>query len=72
MKDDKTKIHALPNANLDNARAESLKRLLPDFADEVAVIAEIRMINYKAHLEQGFTADQALKLCVYLSQPTHS
>ncbi len=65
----KDNVKALPGANL-NAQAaamEQLKRNMPELIKVLPVIAELRMKNYLAHLEKGFTEDQALELCKFLS-----
>ena len=65
----KDNVKELPGANL-NAQAaavEQLKRNMPELIKVLPVIAELRMKNYLAHLEKGFTEDQALELCKFLS-----
>ena len=43
---------------IERARAESV------YTEEVAaVIAEHRMVHYKAYLKEGFTPEQAIELC---------
>lgn len=67
--DTKNNVKELPGANLDKGLAaiEQLKRNMPEIVGLLPVIAELRMKNYLAHLEKGFTEDQALELCKFLS-----
>lgn len=57
-------VHSLPNADTSKVWAETVRRLMPDLLDEAAVLAELRMGNFKAHKAAGFTDDQALRLCI--------
>lgn len=61
--DDKIRILDLGDKNEMRAALEQLKRSLPVWKEQAAVIAEIRKASYDAHIEQGFTPDQALELC---------
>jgi hypothetical protein len=45
------------------ASLESLRRVLPLQAELAGEIAKARFASYKAHLEAGFTPEQALALC---------
>lgn len=49
------------------AAIEELKRNLPEITKQVLIIAEIRKANYDAHIEKGFTPEQALELCKTLA-----
>ena len=59
----KDNIHSLPNAELTKAGVEKLRRLMPDLIDEFSIYAELRKANYDAHIEKGFTSEQAFALC---------
>ena len=45
------------------AAIEELKRTLPDMIEHTKIVAKIRKANYDAHIEEGFTPEQALTLC---------
>jgi hypothetical protein len=42
---------------------KTLRRELPHITEYWSLMAEIRMTSYRAHLEAGFTPEQALVLC---------
>lgn len=42
---------------------EGMNRNLPAFLEYAVVTAKIRKASYDAHIEQGFTPEQALELC---------
>lgn len=63
----KNNIHSLPNADTSKAKIEAIKRGLPEMMQIQPILAELRMVSYKAHIAQGFTEDQALALCSKLS-----
>lgn len=46
-----------------DAAFEEAKRDLPKYMERALFIAETRKISYDAHIEQGFTPEQALYLC---------
>ena len=39
-----------------------LKLMMPEFEEQAEVLAEARMILYRAQIAAGFTEDQALKI----------
>ena len=41
---------------------EQLKRDLPLYHEEAEIMAEVRMINYRAYIAAGFTEAQAIEL----------
>jgi hypothetical protein len=45
------------------ASIEQFRRMLPLLADLAPQIARTRYSNYRAHIEAGFTEEQALTLC---------
>lgn len=45
------------------AVTEGMKRLLVDLPEISKLIAQQRKITFDAHIEAGFTPDQALELC---------
>ncbi|XWN29702.1 MAG: hypothetical protein ROR55_19685 [Devosia sp.] len=58
------KLTVIPGAE-DELRAEieELKRRLPILAEISKQIAAARKLSFDAHIEAGFSEDQALKLC---------
>ena len=42
---------------------EAMRRSLVDLPELMKLIAQQRKISYKAHIEAGFSPDQALELC---------
>ena len=42
---------------------ESLKRNIKNMIEYACLMAKIRRQSYLAHVDQGFTEDQALELC---------
>lgn len=46
------------------AAIEALKRQLPAIKEQAVLVAEIRKASFDAHIEKGFTPEQALQLCI--------
>lgn len=45
------------------ASIEKAKRDIDSMIDMVKLVARLRYESYKAHIDQGFTSEQALELC---------
>lgn len=59
----KAELVKFKNRSKTQALIEEAKRNMPIWVQQASLLAEMRMINYKAHIEQGFTKEQALFLC---------
>ena len=62
MKDKPTVVPFTPPDEM-RGMLENLKRTLPIWKEQAAVLAEIRKASYDAHIAQGFTPEQAIDLC---------
>jgi len=49
------------------AAVEQLKRSLPMMVEHARIVAQMRWASFQAHLDQGFTPEQALELCKTLT-----
>ena len=57
-------VEVLPILKSDlKAALEAVKRDKDATLEYIAVIAEFRYTSYKAHIDQGFTPEEALELC---------
>lgn len=63
------KIRLLPQREADEAVAavEALKRELPTLMEHAKSIAKLRRAAYLAHIDEGFTPQEALVLCQQMS-----
>ena len=63
------KISMVPTIEADELKASCalLKRQAPIFMEFSKTLAEIRMASYSAHIEEGFSPEQALDLCKQLT-----
>ena len=66
MSNDNIKEVRFGDADALKAGVELMKRNLSTYREHVAVMAKIRKASYDAHIEQGFTPQQALELCKVL------
>jgi hypothetical protein len=64
LTDKKTDLHVLPTET-DKllASLHAMKRALPLFIEIAPEIARARRASYDAHVEAGFTSEEALALC---------
>lgn len=44
-----------------------MKKNLPYLIEYAKLLAEMRKASYDAHMEQGFSEEQAMKLCTIIS-----
>jgi hypothetical protein len=63
MKDNLTLISSKAKGDDLMASIGLLKRDLPALIEHTKLIARLRKESYDAHIENGFTEEQALKLC---------
>lgn len=49
------------------AALEEMKRGMDDQIKIIKLLAELRRAKYQAHIDQGFSEDQALELCKTIS-----
>ena len=64
MNDTPDNLHLLStNQDALLASVEQLRRMLPLMTEMAPQIAQTRFAIYRAHIEAGFTEDQALELC---------
>lgn len=59
----KAELLKFQNRSKRQAIIDEVKREIPFLVQEFSLLAEMHMINYTAHVEQGFTEEQALFLC---------
>lgn len=64
MTDTTDNLHVLStNQDALLASIEQLRRMLPILADLAPLTARTRRTIYQAHIDAGFTEEQALELC---------
>jgi hypothetical protein len=58
-------VTAVPNIEQDKLRAsvESVKRNIDILIEQQQLVAKVRFASFKAHIEAGFSPEQALQLC---------
>jgi hypothetical protein len=54
-----------PNQRL--AAIEAMKRDYEAIVEQAKIVAKIRKASYDAHIEEGFSPAQALRLCMTMS-----
>lgn len=62
----KLRVVQLPDKNELKASNEIIQRAMPDIAEHVKIMAKIRYAAFIAHIEAGFSEDQALLLCEHV------
>lgn len=45
------------------AGLEALKRDMNDYIEAISLTSHLRKAKYDAHIQEGFTPDQALEIC---------
>jgi hypothetical protein len=61
--DNLVNLVALPERDADQAAADDFRRRLPALIQNTQSLAKLRRASYLAHIEEGFTPEQALLLC---------
>jgi len=63
MSDKVTPLHGASISDAISAAIKEMSREMPSFVKAQKALAELRMNSYKAHIEAGFTDEQAIELC---------